>query len=181
MSRFYHSGLRSKFSCPEERITHFRRVLLSRSVVSSASPWTAVRQASPSLTTSRNLAEFVPSSRRCHPAVSSSAALFSFGLQFPQQFRRGPSQCLSLSLVYFPSSTFHEGHLRSLAIHSPTLLSPNTLTPNTASTTSQGTENKCWINPPGPALQPRQSVHQTQSGGSRATPACVKANSHFHL
>ena len=46
-------------------------------------PWTAARQASLSHTISRSLPKFMFTASGCHPAVSSSDALFSFR---PQSF-----------------------------------------------------------------------------------------------
>ena len=49
-----------------------------------ATPWTAARQASLSITNSRNLLKLMPSSLCCHPAISSSVVPFSFHHQsFP--------------------------------------------------------------------------------------------------
>ena len=42
-----------------------------------ATPWIAARQASLSITNSRSLLKLMPMSRWCHPAISSSVALFS--------------------------------------------------------------------------------------------------------
>ena len=49
-----------------------------------ATPWTAARQASLSITNSRSLLKLIPLSRWCHPAISSSVFPFSSHLQsFP--------------------------------------------------------------------------------------------------
>ena len=42
-----------------------------------ATPWIAALQASLSITNSRSLLKFIPSSRWCHPAISSSVVPFS--------------------------------------------------------------------------------------------------------
>ena len=57
----------------------------SRSVVSdSATPWTAARQASLSITNSRSISDSYPSSQWCHPTITSSVIPFSSCLQsFP--------------------------------------------------------------------------------------------------
>ena len=49
-----------------------------------ATPWTAAYQAPLSITNSQSLLKLIPSSQRCHPAISSSVVPFSFHHQsFP--------------------------------------------------------------------------------------------------
>ena len=56
---------------------------VTQSCPTVVTPWPAVCQASLSITNSRRLLKFIPLSRRCHPAISSSVVPFS---SCPQSF-----------------------------------------------------------------------------------------------
>ena len=83
----------------QKKQLHIKAWLQSLSSVQSLShvwlfvtPWTAVRQASVSITNSRSLLNSCPLSRWCHPTISSSVVPFSSCLQY---FHQGLFQWVS--------------------------------------------------------------------------------------
>ena len=64
-----------------------------------STPWTAAHQASLSFTISWNLLKFLPLSQWCYLTISSSATLFSFGLQSFPASRSFPVSRLFQSVI----------------------------------------------------------------------------------
>ena len=64
-----------------------------------STPWTAAHQASLSFTISWNLLKFLPLSQWCYLTISSSATLFSFGLQSFPASRSFPVSWLFQSVI----------------------------------------------------------------------------------